>query len=74
MAVAQLSVFIESKVGHLKRVLEVFVENDISVKGYALSDTGDYGIARFVVDQARSALLKCSRRRVWRSSRLMYSA
>ena len=44
MAVAQLSVFIESKVGHLKRVLEVFVENDISVKGYALSDTGDYGI------------------------------
>lgn len=52
MAVAQLSVFIESKVGHLKRVLEVFVENDISVKGYALSDTGDYGIARFVVDQA----------------------
>ena len=39
MAVAQLSVFIESKVGHLKRVLEVFVENDISVKGYALSDT-----------------------------------
>lgn len=73
MAVAQLSVFIESKVGHLKRVLEVFVENDISVKGYALSDTGDYGIARFVVDK-RSALLKCSRRRVWRSSRLMYSA
>ena len=37
MAVAQLSVFIESKVGHLKRVLEVFVENDISVKGYARS-------------------------------------
>lgn len=50
MAVAQLSVFIESKVGHLKRILDAFVENDISVKGYALSDTGDYGIARFVVD------------------------
>ena len=56
MAVAQLSVFIESKVGHLKRVLEVFVENDISVKGYALSDTGDYGIARFVVDKPQRAL------------------
>ena len=55
MAVAQLSVFIESKVGHLKRVLEVFVENDISVKGYALSDTGDYGIARFVVDKPQRA-------------------
>ena len=52
MAVAQLSVFIESKVGHLKRVLEVFVENDISVKGYALSDTGDYGI---VVDKPQRA-------------------
>ena len=44
MAVAQLSVFIESKVGHLKRVLEVFVENDISVKGYALSDTGAFEV------------------------------
>jgi len=53
MAVAQLSVFIESKVGHLKRVLEVFVENDM--KGYALSDTGDYGIARFVVDKPQRA-------------------
>lgn len=50
MAVSQLSVFIESKVGHLKRILDTLFENEISVKGYALSDTGDYGIARFVVD------------------------
>lgn len=56
MAVAQLSVFIESKVGHLKRILDTFVENDVSVKGYALSDTGDYGIARFVVDKPDRAL------------------
>ena len=55
MAVQQLSVFIESKVGHLKRILDAFVENDISVKGYALSDTGDYGIARFVVDKPERA-------------------
>lgn len=56
MAVSQLSVFIESKVGHLKRILDTLVENDISVKGYALSDTGDYGIARFVVDKPARAL------------------
>ncbi len=56
MAVSQLSVFIESKVGHLKRILDTLVENDISVKGYALSDTGDYGIARFVVDKPTRAL------------------
>ena len=56
MAVAQLSVFIESKVGHLKRILDTLVENEISVKGYALSDTGDYGIARFVVDKPALAL------------------
>lgn len=56
MAVSQLSVFIESKVGHLKRILDTLVENDISVKGYALSDTGDYGIARFVVDKPSRAL------------------
>lgn len=55
MAVSQLSVFIESKVGHLKRILDTLVENDISVKGYALSDTGDYGIARFVVDKPARA-------------------
>lgn len=55
MAVTQLSVFIESKVGHLKRILDTLVENDISVKGYALSDTGDYGIARFVVDKPERA-------------------
>lgn len=55
MAVQQLSVFIESRVGHLKRILDAFVENDISVKGYALSDTGDYGIARFVVDKPERA-------------------
>lgn len=56
MAVSQLSVFIESKVGHLKRILDTLVENDISIKGYALSDTGDYGIARFVVDKPTRAL------------------
>lgn len=50
MAVQQLSVFIESKPGHLKRILGAFVDEGISVKGYAVSDTGDYGIARFVVD------------------------
>jgi hypothetical protein len=55
MAVQQLSVFIESKVGHLKRVLDTLVDNNISVKGYALSDTGDYGIARFVVDNPTRA-------------------
>lgn len=55
MAVQQLSVFIESKVGHLKRILDALQENDISVKGYALSDTGDYGIARFVVDKPERA-------------------
>lgn len=50
MSVKQISVFTESKPGHLHRVLEQFESQGVNVRGYAVSDTGDYGIARFIVD------------------------
>lgn len=56
MSVSQISVFLESKPGHLKRVLEMFVDESISVRGYSASDTGDYGIVRFIVDDPARAL------------------
>lgn len=56
MSVSQISVFLESKPGHLKRVLEMFVAESISVRGYSASDTGDYGIVRFIVDDPSRAL------------------
>lgn len=56
MSVAQISVFLESEPGHLSRVLDSFVEAGVSVRGYSASDTGDYGIVRFVVDDPDKAL------------------
>ena len=56
MSVSQISVFLESKPGHLRRVLDSFEEAGVSVRGYSASDTGDYGIVRFVVDDPQGAL------------------
>ena len=56
MSVSQISVFLESQPGHLKRVLEMFEDENISVRGYSASDTGDYGIVRFIVDDPERAL------------------
>jgi len=50
MGVSQVSVFLESQPGHMKRVLDGFVEAGVNVRGFSASDTGDYGIARFIVD------------------------
>ena len=56
MSVQQISVFVESKPGHLSRVVDAFTEANVSVRGYSASDTGDYGIVRFVVDDPDRAL------------------
>ena len=56
MGVSQISVFIESRPGHMSRVLESFDEARVSVRGYSASDTGDYGIVRFIVDDPDNAL------------------
>lgn len=56
MSVEQISVFVESKPGHLARVIDGFTQANVSVRGYSASDTGDYGIVRFVVDDPDKAL------------------
>lgn len=50
MTVKQISVFVQSKPGHLLNVLDAFEEANVSVRGFCASDTGDYGIVRFIVD------------------------
>lgn len=55
MTVSQISVFTESKPGHLVRVLKTMEGAGVNVRGYAVSDTGDYGIARFIVDRPEEA-------------------
>lgn len=56
MSVSQVSVFLESKPGHLHRVLDAFEGAGVNVRGYSASDTGDYGVVRFIVDDPDAAL------------------
>lgn len=56
MTVSQISVFANSRPGHLSRVLDRFEEAGVSVRGFSASDTGEYGILRFVVDRPEEAL------------------
>ncbi|MCL2076167.1 MAG: amino acid-binding protein [Betaproteobacteria bacterium] len=56
MAVSQISVFLENKPGHLLHILNIFETSEINVRGFSMSDTGDYGIVRFVLDKPKMAL------------------
>jgi len=56
MTVSQISVFLENKPGHLLHILDIFETSGINVRGFSMADTGDYGIARFVVDKPDLAL------------------
>ncbi len=56
MAVRQISTFLQSKPGHLARILELLESAGVSVRGYSVSDTGDYGIGRFIVDDPDAAI------------------
>lgn len=56
MSVPQISVFMESRPGHLHRVLDVFEDAHVNVRGFSASDTGDYGVVRFIVDEPDKAV------------------
>lgn len=56
MSISQINVFVQSKPGHLSRILEIFEDAGVSVRGFSAADTGDYGIVRFIVDDPDAAL------------------
>lgn len=56
MSVPQISVFMESRPGHLHRILDAFEGAEVNVRGFSASDTGDYGVVRFIVDRPDKAL------------------
>ena len=56
MLLNQLSIFLENESGSLDRVLEVLVEGEISIRGYCISDTADFGILRVIVDNCDKAI------------------
>ncbi|MDR2197631.1 MAG: ACT domain-containing protein [Coriobacteriales bacterium] len=55
MAIKQLSVFVENRAGRLARVTAILEEAGISIRGFSLADTVDFGIARLVVDRPSAA-------------------
>lgn len=56
MSVPQISVFMESRPGHLHRVLDAFEDAHVNVRGFSASDTGDYGVVRFIVNEPDKAI------------------
>ncbi len=56
MKVQQLSVFIENKAGRVSEVTELLGGAGINIRGFAVSDTAEYGILRLVVDKPDEAL------------------
>lgn len=61
MSVSQISLFLESKPGHFSRVLNLFQDKGINVRGFSASDTLDYGIVRIIVDKPQLAMDELSR-------------
>jgi hypothetical protein len=51
MSIAQLSVFVENKAGHLADTLANIAEGGVNILSFTIADTADYGILRLVVDR-----------------------
>lgn len=55
MAVSQLSVFVENKAGRVADVMRFVADRGLTVVGFTIADTTDYGIVRLVVDRTEEA-------------------
>jgi hypothetical protein len=56
MGVTQISVFVENQPGRINRLTDILEQTDVSIRGFSLADTADFGIARFVLDKPKEAL------------------
>jgi hypothetical protein len=54
--VRQMSVFIENKAGRVSEVTQIIGDAGVNIRGFAVSDTAEYGILRLVVDRTDEAL------------------
>lgn len=56
MKVQQLSVFIANEAGRVSEVTDLLGNAGVNIRGFAVSDTADYGILRLVVDKPDEAM------------------
>jgi hypothetical protein len=56
MAIIQLSVFLENRLGRLNDVLSVLSKNGINIRALSLADKASYGILRLIVNDASAGI------------------
>ncbi|MGZ7188452.1 MAG: ACT domain-containing protein, partial [Halobacteriota archaeon] len=52
----QITLFAENKPGRLTSATKILSENGINIRAFTIADTGEFGIIRFVVNDADAAL------------------
>lgn len=58
MLIKQLSVFLENKQGKFAEIAGLLGEKGINMRAFTVSESNDFGIARFIVDDTERALLE----------------
>jgi hypothetical protein len=53
--IPQLSVFLENRPGHLRKVLAVLADHGVNIKFFTIAEVKDFGILRMIVDKPREA-------------------
>lgn len=54
MDIVQLSVFIENKAGRITEVTDALAKAGLNIRGFAVSDTADFGIVRVIVNDPQA--------------------
>ena len=55
MNIPQLSVFLENRPGHLRKVLAVLADHGVNIKFFTIAEVKDFGILRMIVDKPTEA-------------------
>lgn len=55
MGIKQISAFVENQPGRFKRLTDIIEKANVSIRGFALADTADFGIVRLIVDKPKEA-------------------
>ena len=55
MTLNQISAFVENKPGKLEALTEILSKNNINMRAFSLAETSEFGIARFIADDADNA-------------------
>ena len=56
MAIRQISVYVENKMGNLHDIIKAVSDNDINIRASMIADTAEFGICRMIVSDTDKAL------------------